>query len=230
MDFSLAFNAGQFVCEHPLAAFLLNGCLSHEKYGWWLWNFLYDWQALAAGIIALVGAAVLAVQVRMQRGELRRQRRKEEVQARLLLPHTLADVHRYLEQMGRAWIAQNMTLRPAALTDRELSTIAATATVVDKKTFETVRQFVETLQTFESIVDDPSPLNYYDILILDIARLWVLTNSLYAYGRFRADSAPYTLPSKAELIAAIDHPLGLYKLPPGDPVLQRVESGLKFIR
>lgn len=218
------------ICDDAVARLLLAWCEPPTaKYESWYIQILYDWQTLATGILALIGAVLLGVQIYQQRDETRRQRRKEEIAARVLLPHALSDLHRYLEQMGKAWMTKDMTHRPQNFSDDHLKTIARSATVADKDTFETVRQLLVLLQAFESRVDDPEPINYYDNMIVDIARLLVLSNALYAFGRFKADSVPYVKPTRDALRLAVDQPLTLYALPPNDPIIMRLDEALQFV-
>lgn len=214
-------------CSNKILQAIAQEC-SAEKYEWWFWNFLLDWQSLAAGLIALFGAVILAVQVRIQAREFRRQREKEELEARLLLPHALADIHRYLEKMGKAWISEDMSSRPSPLTERQLRTLITAATVADEKTLATVRELIISLQTFESQLDDTFPVNYLDSVIFNIAHLWVLTNSLYDFGRSAGGGGKYIYPNRKQLYDSLYHPLELYRLMEHDPIILRIKQGLKI--
>jgi hypothetical protein len=92
------------------------------------------------------------------------------------------------------------------------------AVLVDEETYESMQQLVIYAQAFEARVDSQvaeRPINFFEIMVADIARLTYLTNRLYDFGRMRVEKIAYVAPTRQELESELHRDHGMFILPPG---------------
>ncbi|WP_273728802.1 hypothetical protein [Brucella gallinifaecis] len=233
----------EIICSSETARAFMSVCdLGRTGFVGWL----YDWQTLIAGGLAIGAAAVttcflicqtklLAQQNRNQRKAITNERRKEireaERQRKLaLIPvsHALSEIDDYLKASFEAWENNKPKERPESPSDA-LRIIFQAAPYVDLESFESFRQLIVESQTFESRYSRQKDLRLTDILprmIADIGTYKYLTDRLYNYARFEKGhhSIPYNEPTYADLHSSIFMYIRLRKTT--DPVHLRIKEGL----
>jgi hypothetical protein len=204
------------------------------KYENWFLNTAYDWQTLIAGVLAVAAALftgwLLWIQIRDQRNEVRRQRRTDNLSARIRLPHALAELNRYWSSCYSAWKDKTPENRPDP-PFAALETIMNSAAAVDEKSFQSIQKLIELAQAFEARLDNrrgTRPVNILDNMVADIAHLTYLTNRLYEFGRMEVDEVPYVKPTRADLEEILDRDFNLKLLLEGDSIRTRVGRALSM--
>lgn len=166
----------------------------------WL-DTAYDWQTLITALIAGVSAAIAAYllwrQVDDQRKENQRTREQQQIAARIKMPHALAQLSEYWKHCFRAFIADDLTKKTTTLPTDALEVIMAAAPTVETDTFNIMRTLVTQSQVFESRLRSAQTRhigNMTQTLLVDVASLDFLTDSLYDFARFETDRLVMTQP------------------------------------
>ncbi|MER9557150.1 hypothetical protein [Mesorhizobium sp. M0323] len=166
----------------------------------WL-DTAYDWQTLITAVVAGVPAAIAAYllwrQVADQRKENQRSREQQQIAARIKMPHALAQLSEYWKHCFRAIIAEDLTKKTTTLPNDALEVIMAAAPTVETDTFEIMRTLVTESQVFESRLRSAQsrPIgNMTQTLVVDVASLDILTDSLYDFARFETNRLAMTQP------------------------------------
>jgi hypothetical protein len=172
---------------------------------YWL-DTAYDWQTLITAIIAGVPAAIAAYllwhQVDEQRKENQRTREQQQIAARIKMPHALAQLSEYWKHCFRAIIAEDLAKKTARLPNDALEVIMAAAPTVETDTFKIMRTLVTQSQVFESRLRSAQTRhigNMTQTLVVDVASLDFLTDSLYDFARFETDRLSMTQPDQQML-------------------------------
>ncbi|MFD1983328.1 hypothetical protein ACFSOZ_11685 [Mesorhizobium newzealandense] len=230
-------NLREVICDNIFAQSVLEQCSEKvSKFQNPFVNAVYDWQPLLTGVFALIGACLLWVQIRdqkqqsrLEREQIALERRRENLAARIGLPHALADLNKYWAACFEAWKKKDPDRRPKPPPFDALRTVMEAAVLVDEQTYRSMQLLVIHAQAFESRVDTPKSeraLNFFETMVFDIARLTYLTNRLYDFGRMRADKAPYTEPTRKDLESELYRDLGMYALPSGHELNKRIRQAM----
>ncbi|ESZ17733.1 MULTISPECIES: hypothetical protein [unclassified Mesorhizobium] len=230
-------NLREAICDNVFAQSVLTRCIEETaKFQNPIIGLLYDWQTLVTGLFALFGAFLLWVQIRDQKRQFKLEReqvilegKRENLAARIGLPHALAELTKYWQASFEAWKKEDPDSRPKPPPLGALKTVMEAAVLVDQETFRSMQELVIHAQAFEARVDTPKSeraLNFFETMIFDIARLSYLTNRLYDFGRMRADKTPYVPPTREELERELYRDLGMYALPAGDPLNDRIRKAM----
>ncbi|MBS1164121.1 MAG: hypothetical protein H6R00_146 [Proteobacteria bacterium] len=176
-----------------------NGDTKYNNF--WL-DTAYGWQTLITAAIAGVPAAIAAYllwrQVNDQRKENQRTREQQQIAARIKMPHALALLSEYWKHCFRAIIAEDLTKKTATLPNDALEVIMAAAPTVETDTFKIIRTLVIQSQVFESRLRSAQTRhigNMIQTLVVDVAYLDFLTDSLYDFARFEMDKLAMTQPN-----------------------------------
>lgn len=166
----------------------------------WL-DTAYDWQTLITAVIAGVPAAVAAYllwrQVDDQRKEHQRTREQQQIAARIKMPHALAQLSEYWKHCFRAIISEDLKKKTTRLPTDALEVIMTAAPTVEIDTFNIMRKLVTQSQVFESRLRSAQTRhtgNIIQTLLVDVASLDLLTDSLYDFARFETDRLVMTQP------------------------------------
>ncbi|MFK0692689.1 hypothetical protein ACFX5Q_31715 [Mesorhizobium sp. IMUNJ 23033] len=103
--------------------------------------------------------------------------------------------------------------RPKPSPTHALRTVMASAVLVDDETFGSMQELTINAQAFESRIDQPKgerAINFYETMVVDIARLSYLTNRLYDFGRRRAERVSYVPPTREQLEGELGRDLRIY--------------------
>jgi len=164
-----------------------------DKYSNFVINLIFDWQTLLAAIIAGVpaalGARYLWKQIKLQKDELDRTKRKESISARLRLSTALASLTTYWKKCFSEIMDGNYSIN--TLPSEALATLMDAASTVDEDTFEVFRDIITEAQVFSSRYKSevgPLEAGRQNTLLLNIASLHAATDSLYAFARFEAET------------------------------------------
>ncbi|RJT28153.1 hypothetical protein D3227_34805 [Mesorhizobium waimense] len=209
------------ICDNIFARGLLERCVGEApKFQNPVINAFYEWQTLLTGVFALIGAYLLWVQIRDQqkqsllaRDQVTLERSRENLTARIGLPHALADLNRYWKACLEAWEREDADGRPKPPPTHALRTVMASAVLVDDETFVSMQELTINAQAFESRIDQPKgerAINFYETMVVDIARLSYLTNRLYDFGRRRAERVSYVPPTREQLEGELGRDLRIY--------------------
>lgn len=223
----------EWLCDNALSRFFVEACaLPSPRFEGWLTNFLYDWQTLIAGIGAFIGAWLLWRQVQDQRDQARQEFERSKMRARIQLPHALGRLNLYWKACFQAWKAKRPDNRPPEPV-AELQTIVDAAVWADTETFESLKALVTAAQAFEARLSDKNdrPSNFYNMMLVDIARLLYLTNRLFEFGRLREEAVIYTAPWREDLERELHLDIGVWKLSirPNDRTHNRIQEALKSV-
>lgn len=214
------------ICNLEISKLLFEVCQpSTPNYKHIIVNFLYNWQTLLAGSFALIGGGLLAAQIRIQKKDIKQKQKQRLTAARMRLPHALSEIHRYLDQVYLAWRDKD-TKKLDHLSQTTLDCIIENGSLADAKTFVCLSNLVRFLQISEARLSDESPFNYYDIMLIDMARLKHLVDRLYPYGRFKADVVMYITPTREDLERELLKPTWVFKLQDDDPIHERIKETL----
>ncbi|WP_289720914.1 hypothetical protein [Rhizobium sp. S152] len=166
--------------------------------------FLFRYQTLAAGGLALIGAWLLWVQIQDQRRQALEIKKQAEIAARIRIPHALAQLSVYWKHCYDAWAASDLSLKTMAPPYEAIETIMAAGPLADPETFVSIKKLTIQSQAFEARL---TPLRNAELgtrqrlglMIVDIARLNYYADPLYAYGRMETPCASY-VPSTRETL------------------------------
>lgn len=221
----------ELVCSSETARAVLSACLDDRGT---IAGFVYDWQTLIAGGLAVGAAAItgylLWVQIRDQRNEVKRQQKAVNLAARIRLPHALAELNAYWSACFDAWrngAPQSRPTPPFAA----LETVMKAAPVVDDKSFKSMQILVELAQAFESRLNHHGrarPRNISEVMVADIGELTWLTNRLYEFGRMEVEEIPYVKPTRSEIEEVLNLDLEIRHLSESNPLRIGVERALRM--
>lgn len=225
------------VCDIAVARDFLERCSQNApKFSNPVVNALYDWQTLITGLLALAGAILLWIQIRDQRQQYTHdreqtalERKRENLAARIGLPHALSELNIYWKACLQAWKQKDPDVRPKPPPLSALKTIMDAAVLVDEATYSSMQKLIIYAQAFEARVGMPvaeRPINFFETMIVDIARLSYLTNRLYDFGRMSAEQVAYVPPNRQDLESEIRRDMGMFMLPPDHEYHQRVREAL----
>lgn len=182
----------------------------------WL-DTAYDWQTLITAVIAGVPAAIAAYllwrQVDIQRKQNQRTKDQQQISARIKMPHALSQLSEYWKHCFSAIISENLINKTEALPNAALEIIMAAAPAVEEDTFKVVRTLVVHSQVFESRLrsEQTNPTEgLIQILVVDVAFLDFLTDSLYDFARFNTDKLTPNQPDHRALSHQIYNVLDLH--------------------
>lgn len=164
--------------------------------------FLFRYQTFAAGLLALIGAWLLWVQIQDQRRQAQAKQKQDQVAARIRMPHALSKLSAYWQHCYDAWEANDLDRKTIESPYDAIEVIMAAAPAADPATFETIKKLTVLSQAFEARLRPLRDLGTRERLrqmIVDIARLSYLTDALYGYGRLEEESAPYHTPDRDTL-------------------------------
>lgn len=208
----------ELVCSSDMAKAVLSACdLGRGPVA----AFLYDWQTLISGGLAILAALATVIylrrqialqqeQVDLQRDQYQQESRQKVKTALIGVPHALVEIHSYLGGCFDAWKAENPDDRPAPPTDA-LTIIMDAAAYVDDESFDSFRHLVIASQTFETRIASPGRQRAHNTLstmIVDLAELSYLANRLLRFARMEpgAEAIPYVKSTRAassnEMISA----------------------------
>ncbi|WP_312946507.1 hypothetical protein [Agrobacterium sp.] len=168
---------------------------------------LSRYQTLAAGILALIGAGLLWIQIQDQRRQTAQKQKQNEIAARIRMPHALSQMSVYWKHCYDAWEASDIEGRTMEPPYDAIEVIMTAAPYADAHTFETIKRLTILSQAFEARVRPLNDLGRRERLrqmIVDIAELIYLTDSLYSYGRLETESSPYERPGRNVLEGKIN--------------------------
>ncbi len=218
------------LCDNQVARFFVAVCAEPKpRYEVWLLNVLYDWQTLITGAIAIVGAFLLWKQIKDQRMQYDLRQKRDNLAARIQLPHALSQLNAYWQASFDAWREKTPENRPKQPPFAAIQTVMNAAVTSDALSFKSMQELVVYSQAFEARLDQkPSEraINFFETMIVDIARLTYLTNRLYAFGRMEQDAVPYMQPTRKDLEREIYRDMGMYRLMPDDPLNVCVKEAL----
>lgn len=225
------------VCDLAVARDFLGRCsLNAPKFSNPVVNTVYDWQTLTTGLLALAGAVLLWIQIRDQRQQYAHDReqtaleqKRENLAARIGLPHALSELNAHWKACLQAWKQKDPDVRPKPPPLPALKTIMDAAVLVDEATYSSMQQLIIYAQAFEARVDAPvaeRPINFFETMVVDIARLSYLTNRLYDFGRMSTEQVAYVPPNRQNLESEIRRDLGMFMLPPDHEYHQRIREAL----
>jgi hypothetical protein len=186
------------------------------KYNNFLLDTAYEWQTLITAVIAGIPAAIAAYllwrQVDDQRKENRRTREQQQIAARIKMPHALAQLSEYWKHCFRAIIVEDLAQKTATLPIDALEAIMAAAPTVESDTFKVMSTLVTQSQVFESRLRSAQSRQagkMTQVLLIDVASLDLLTDSLYDFARFETDKLVMTQPDQQKLSHQIYHVLDI---------------------
>jgi len=158
---------------------------------YWI-NFLFDWQTLAAAILAgvpaIIGAYLLWRQIEIQRLELERVRQKEETSARIQLIPVLASLTQYYKSCLTPIMNNSYVLTD--IPNQSLAALMSSAPTLDDKVFRHIQSLIVEFQIFTSRYPSATGTlanGLREIILVDLGRLHSATNALYPYARFETD-------------------------------------------
>ncbi len=189
---------GAFLKGCPVGSDAPFGCIEY---------FLSRYQTLIAGLLALIGAWLLWVQIQDQRRHALDARKQSEIATRIRMPHALSRLSVYWKHCYDAWEAGDISRKTMEPPHEAIETIMAAAPAADPETFETIKKLTVLSQAFEARLRPYHDLGEHQRLaqmIVDISWLNYLTNSLYGYGRLEEDAAPYQRPDRDTLQHQLD--------------------------
>ncbi|MBF2715462.1 hypothetical protein [Agrobacterium vitis] len=188
------------------------------KFGSYWINLLFDWQTLAAAILAgvpaTVGAYLLWRQIEIQRLELGRVRRKEEMSARIQLIPVLALLTRYYKSCITPIMDGSYVL--VDVPDQSLAVLMLSAPTLDDKVFRHIQSLIVEFHIFTSRYHSTSgPLanGLQEIILVDLGRLHSATNALYPYARFETDTVEPAASTKNTIRDAIKNLISVTNRP-----------------
>lgn len=201
------------------------------------WGFVYDWQTLISGGVALLAGVVVYAQLVVQRKQLAEERRKhldvlkrQERAARIRIPHALAELMEFVENGFIAWGARS--LNTIKLPVRPVETLMSVAEAIDDTSYETVRELVSALQVFESRHLEKRR-SHFDPgqAAVDLARLEFQIDRLFPFGRMSNEDAVPFVKSYKEDIAAVfrKHKIRLSGKGKASDIEERLEQALRLV-
>ncbi|WP_176056078.1 hypothetical protein [Brucella intermedia] len=175
-------------------------------------QYLYDWQTLISGLLAL-GAAVVTVnhlrsQIRIERSRIKDERERAEKGAKIRIAHALSPLSVYGESGIAYWASWARTENEAPypkLPYAAIDTLMEVAVDIDNETFESIRELVLWTQVLDARVsgylskDIPPPINWRENMIFELLYFKCLVNRLYAYGRGKTQVLPFVEPTRTQL-------------------------------
>lgn len=225
----------ELMCQFDSVKFYAKACLDPApKFisSWGAW--LYDWQTLVGGILALIasliGGGLLWYQIYLQRKQMKQEDRRRAISARIPMAKALSETHSYLRGCYEAWVAKTPETRP----DQPLGAmqvIMNAATNVDEETFKTINQLISLFQVFEARVTTNGrvrPSNILDVMIVDIADMAYQTNRLYEFARMEdgVNHVDFAKPKRADLQRTLDNDFDMKLLREESETLLRAHRAL----
>lgn len=215
----------KLICKYDMARFFLVSC-SDDSF------WLRDYQTLIVGILTLVvgvfGLVValktikrLSEQVNAQNQQLEQQKKQLELQtqereetkdqqrkaALIGVPHALDEIQRYNLGCFRAWMAEDLTVRPEP-PHSALRVIMDAVPYVDDESFESFRELVVLSQVIEARIGSHRKIREHQRLqtmLADVAAMAYLTERLFEFSRMEVKTIPYVKPTRDNLEGALYH-------------------------
>ncbi len=171
-------------------------------------NFLYEWQTLVAGLIALIGAlgtiAIVKHQINLEKERYLNDRKSKMFAARAALPDALSEICKYAKHCVEYH-------SNSLLAHFEIEAVPNTTIVLTKPPFEAANSIKESIEyldpvsakkMFELLVffqihnarltENDQSRETIDQFIFDAIKLYALSERLFPYARMIEDSAPDT--------------------------------------
>lgn len=227
----------ELMCQLDSVKYVAKACLDPApKFtsSWGAW--LYDWQTLVGGILAviasLIGGGLLWYQIHLQRKQMKQEDRRRAIAARIPMAKALSETHVYLRGCYEAWAAKKPETRP----DQPLGAMGVimnAATNVDEETFKTINRLISLFQVFEARVTTTGkvrPSNILDMMIVDIADMAYQTNRLYEFARMEpgVNHVDYAKPKRADLQQRLDSDFEMKFSREGSELVQRAQRALNM--
>lgn len=212
-------------------------CSTQPKYDGF-WGYVYDWQTLISGAVALLAGAVVYAQLVVQRKQLAEERRKQlelskrqERAARIRIPHALAELMEFVENGFTAWVRG--TLNSVKLPLRPVETLMSVAEAIDDTSYQTVRELVSALQVFESRHLERKRRSHFHPgqAAVDLAKLEFQIDRLFPFGRMsNEESVPFVKPVKDDIAAVFSkHEMRLSGKGKASNIKERLEQALRLV-
>lgn len=208
----------EIICSSETARVFMSVC-DVGKTGFTAW--LYDWQTLIAGGLALCAALIttffLFNQIDIQKSALKAQVEKDNREldqqrkaALIQVPHALAEIGLYITDCYAGWQKQDLTKCPKAPKDA-IKVLMTAAPYANSNSFKSFQILIVNLQIFETRIMAANLKNNEDALRMmgvDLAVLAYLNARLFNYARFIELEIPYTEPTYDELKTAMIEKFG----------------------
>ncbi|UXS53083.1 hypothetical protein FY148_10680 [Agrobacterium tumefaciens] len=188
---------------------------------------LFRYQTLITGFFALGGAWLLWVQIQDQRAQAKQAKKQREIAARIRIPHALSKLSVYWKHCYDAWVERDIERKTQEVPFDAIETVMAAASEADPETFQTITKLTILSQAFEARIRplrDVGKRQRLNLMIVDIARLNYLTDSLYEYGRLETDAVPYLRPDRDTLQKQLDRYLPYRRDHEVNQVIGRIEQ------
>lgn len=220
------------LCSFDLSKFFLRACVNERSS---VGQFLYDWQTLIGGGVAL-GAAVISgtflwVQIQNQKIEIEYKRRQRVKAALIPMPHALTDIQDYIQECFECWKQENLLKLPKPPLDA-LKVIMDAAPYIDDGSFASFQQLIIHSQVFDSRLNKNKlfkPINIFDNMLIDLAYYDYLTTRLYKYARLDEDvkSVSYIKPKQSDIEYILKYSFDMRFEIEGSQILTRANQALR---
>ncbi|MDI7865338.1 hypothetical protein MRS76_25980 [Rhizobiaceae bacterium n13] len=202
-------------------------------------GFLYEWQTLVSGSIALTAGALVYGQLRVQRQQLENDRlkhrdllKRQERAARIRIPHALAELSEFVEEGLKLWVAGSK-LNALELPTKPVDTLMAVAEWLDEASYESVHELVSALQVFQSRHLEPGR-SYFGRGQpgKDLAVLAFHIDRLFPFGRLKNDEpVHFVRPNRDDIAATLQRYHSSLVLHAGSETVikQRVQQVLNLL-
>lgn len=177
-------------------------------------SFLKDWQTLIAGVVAFVPASLAAAfvwrQVNDQRNQFLRLHEKEHQKARLRLGQSLSDISRHLDNCYSLLIASQFESEMHKIDHALLDNILSVAPLGSNDTLAYVKIFALRAQQYASncaLYSSQPDRNLLVDIYRILAELDILTDGMYEYARFEADTLTVSKIEDDEIRRYLSHNL-----------------------
>lgn len=177
-------------------------------------HFLYDWQTLASGILALIAAGAT---VWVMRGQIKDERRRHKdalyrksLAARAQMPDALSALSRFTEACVQ-WADRSGARAPDLPLDA-INVLKNGIEFVDSKTATSVFELVSLYQVHNArLFSHTPPIHGPEAAdrLYDATRLRCLVDRLFPYARNEVQVAPQGNPTKSDMMTALKIITGL---------------------
>jgi len=166
-----------------------------------LGQWIYDYQTIIAGLIAVFAAGVtvrrLSTQIDLQRSQQLWELQKEQRASRATLHHALSQIEDYLVRTFDALAMQNTVLPKMPI--QAIDSLILAATCADKQSYETFHRLISGLQMFQSRLQvNPDKINdaWWMDRMLDLLVISCATGRLFLYARDPNHELPFEKPTE----------------------------------
>lgn len=185
-------------------------------------GFLYHWQTLVAGLLALLGAFITVYVIRQQIDNQKTQYhdaiKRREWAARARMPDALSEICRYTEDATA--IINNTNINMPQLPEHGISELKSVIEHIEQNASRRVFKLLSHYQVQQSrlarFLEERSTGRINAIesreRLYDIAILRALTNSLYDYARDQVQTGPDNELSRADISEGLSNSVGLINI------------------